>query len=148
MPNTINSSSSSKAARNGYTANTGAHLSPSPDQMHSQMRSTTDARRTPSASSSDSQPDREAAYELLQEIAPDIPANQHALNDMSGLHSRMAANSTGLASTELPIARERRVASRRSSWGSSRAASAVPISDSIVPETDGGQLTLQGVSIA
>ncbi len=149
MPNTTNSTGSSKAAAGGFAR----APSPSqdgndfPDFRHDDMGPTADAQRTVSSSSNYSAPDQEAAFNLLQEIAPNMPADQHALNDLSELHSRAASVLNGPSSIQLPSARQG--PSRASSWGSSRAPSALPRSDSnVAAETDGSQLTLQGVSIA
>ncbi len=152
MPNTTNSTCSNKTAGGGSAMNrrTGS-MPPSSSNVHpaqniDQFGSAANAERTASASSTESGPDQEAAFNLLQEIAPHMPADQHALNDLSELHSRAVSTMSGPSIIRMPSARG--VPSRTSSWSSSRGVSALPRSESnVAVETDGNQLTLQGLSI-
>ena len=152
MPNTINSTCSNKTAGGGSATNrrTGS-MPPSSSSVHpaqsiDQFGSAANAERTASASSTESGADQEAAFNLLQEIAPNMPADQHALNDLSALHSRAVSTMNGPGIMRMPSARG--VPSRTSSWSSSRGVSALPRSESnVAVEIDGNQLTLQGLSI-
>ncbi|KAL0026482.1 hypothetical protein WJX77_001728 [Trebouxia sp. C0004] len=89
MPNTINSTCSNKTACGGSAMNrrTGS-MPPSSSSVHpaqsiDQFGSAANTERTASASSTESGADQEAAFNLLQEIAPNMPADQHALNDLN-----------------------------------------------------------------
>ena len=152
MPNTINSTCSNKTAGGGsaMTRRTGS-MPPSSSSVHpaqsiNQFGPAADAERTASASSTESGPDQEAAFNLLQEIAPNMPADQHALNDLSELHSRAVLTMSGPGIMQMPSARG--PPSRTSSWSSSRGVSALPRSESnMAVVTDGNQLSLQGLSI-
>ena len=156
MPNTINSTRSNKVAGGGFGGNTApsslpalssaAYSVPNSDQPHSAAG----AERATSASSSDSSPDQEAAFNLLQEIAPNMPADQHALNDLGELHSRAASAMSGAGNVApaVGLASARQAPSRTSSWSSSRGVSALSRSDSkAAAENDGNQLALQGLAI-
>jgi len=154
MPNTINSTCSNKTAGGGSAMSTRTgSMPPSSSSVHparrsDQFGSAANAERTASASSTESGPDQpgEAAFNLLQEIAPNMPADQHALNDLSELHSRAVSTMSGPGIMRMPSARG--APSRTSSWSSSRGVSALPRSESnVAVETDGNQLTLQGLSI-
>lgn len=154
MPNTTNSTCSNKTAGGGsaMTQRTGSMPQSSssvhPAQSSDQFGSAANAERAASVSSTESGRDQpeEAAFNLLQEIAPNMPADQHALNDLSELHSRAVSTTSGPGIMRMPSARG--VPSRTSSWSSSRGVSALPRSESnLAVETDGNQLTLQGLSI-
>ena len=152
MPNTTNSTCSNKTAGGGSAMSsrrTGSTSSSAhPAQSIDQFGSAANAERTASASSTESAPDHpeEAAFNLLQEIAPNMPADQHALNDLSELHSRAVSTMNGPGIMRMPSARG--APSRTSSWSSSRGVSALPRSESnLAVEADGNQLTLQGLSI-
>lgn len=151
MPNTTNSTCSNKTAGGGsaMTRRTGSTSSSAhPAQSINRFGSAANAERTASASSTESGPDHpeEAAFNLLQEIAPNMPADQHALNDLSELHSRAVSTMSCPGIMRMPSARG--APSRTSSWSSSRGVSALPRSESnLAVEADGNQLTLQGLSI-
>ncbi|DBA99487.1 TPA: hypothetical protein ACH3X3_012075 [Trebouxia sp. C0006] len=152
MPNTTNSTCSNKTAGGGSAMSsrrTGSTSSSAhPAQSIDQFGSAANAERTASASSTESAPDHpeEAAFNLLQEIAPNMPADQHALNDLSELHSRAVSTMNGPGIMRMPSARG--APTRTSSWSSSRGVSALPRSESnLAVEADGNQLTLQGLSI-
>ena len=149
MPNTTHSTCSNKTAGGGSAINrrTGSiSSSVNPAQSIDQFGSAANTERTTSASSTESGPDHEAAFNLLQEIAPNMPADQHALNDLSELHSRAVSTMNGPGIMRMPSARG--APTRTSSWSSSRGVSALPRSESnLAVEADGNQLTLQGLSI-
>lgn len=152
MPNSLNATRSSKH-------DTGSHAAPAAVSAQAQPRyyephtgphmMPNAPRHMNSASSSDSGRNMEGDVNVVQAAVPNLPADQHALNDLSELHSRagvaMSSPSTSASSRHAPP-------SRTSSWGSSRAGSAVRRTNSKLastPETDAApdQLTLHGMSI-
>ena len=152
LPNSLDAMRSSKP-------NTGSHAAPAAVSAQAQPgyhEPHTDLHRMPnaprhmiSASSSDSGHTMEGGLNVVQAAVPNLPADQHALNDLSELHSRagvaMSSPATSASSRHAPP-------SRTSSWGSSRAGSAVRRTSSKLastPEADAApdQLTLHGMSI-
>ena len=154
MPNTNNPSGYSASGKNAaYTIHEDQPGPTGSDDIASQPHEDTshaaNAPDTASASSSDSNP--EAAFALLQQIAPDMPPDQHALNDLSELHNRSGA---AAAAATVPVSVQnmqptvRQLPSRGSSFASSRGGSAVRrTSSNVAPQADSAQLTLQGLAI-
>ena len=155
MPNSLGSTRSIKPGSGSHVASAVTSASAQPNQHDPRpalqmMRN--ESRHVASASSSDSDCYIEGQRPSVQAAVPNLPADQHALNDLSELHSR-----TGMVVSSPDIigsgSGRRAPPSRASSWGSSRAGSAVHRSNSklaSMPETDAetDQLTLHGMSIA
>ena len=161
MPSSLNSTRSSKAVKGGSTAEGAAmqlsqgllgHTDPTQDGSSSAFVSSSSHSgrlQMASASSSDSETNRQGELLFLQPAVPSLPADQHALNDLSELRARVGV---AMHSPDLSEGGGMRRAppSRASSWGSSRAGSALRRSTSKLastPETAADQLTLQGMSI-
>lgn len=111
------------------------------------------SRHVASASSSDSDRNMEWQLGFVQAGVPNVAADQHALNDLSELHSP-AGMVLSSPDTNGSGSERRAPPSRASSWGSSRAGSAVRRSNSklaSMPETgtaaETDQLSLHGMSI-
>lgn len=152
MPNSLNATRSSKPDTGSHaaTAAVSAPAQPGYHEPHAGLQMMpTASRHMNSASSSDSGRNLEGDLNVVQAAVPNLPADQHALNDLSELHSRagvvMSSPATSASSRRAPP-------SRTSSWGSSRAGSAVRRTSSKLastPEADAApdQLTLHGMSI-
>ena len=154
MPNSLGTTRSSKPVTGSHAANAAVSAPAQPGQHDphpgvQMMRN--ESRRVASASSCDSDCNMEGQLPFVQAPVPTLPADQHALNDLSELHSR-AGVAVSSPDTSGSGSGRRAPPSRASSWGSSRAGSAVRRTDSklasmpeINAETD--QLTLHGMSI-
>lgn len=154
MPNTLDSAHGGSLVNGSHAAVAAVSEPAQPGRAHAPPHTglnlmPNEAERMASASSSGSDPNREGELSLLQAAVPDLPANQHALNDLSELHSR-----AGVAVTSPSVSRttsgRRLPPSRASSWASSRAGSALRRTNSKLastPETDADQLALHGMSI-
>lgn len=108
-----------------------------------------EAGRMASASSSDSDPNREGPLPFLQAAVPNLPASEHALNDLDELHSRAGA-AVSSPSVSRTASGRRLPPSRASSWGSSRAGSALLRTNSklaSMADAETEQLALHGMSI-
>ena len=156
MPNSLNAAPGDSPANSSHAATAAVSEPAQPRQANPPPHpgleiAPNEAGRVASASSSDSDPNREGELSFLQAAVPSLPANQHALNDLSELHSR-----AGVAATSPSVSRTtsgtRLPPSRASSWASSRAGSALLRTNSKLastPETDAqtDQLALHGMSI-
>lgn len=162
MPTSLASKQSSKASK-GSPAAAGAALQPyqgQPNQTYSHqdnMQSSPvvsrgQSGRVASASSGDSDPNREGELPFMQAALPNLPADQHALNDLSDLHARTGVTMDSPSMSDGGGAR-RALPSRTSSWSSSRAGSALLRTTSKLASTpeenaEAEQLMLHGMSIA
>ena len=154
MPNSLGATRSSKPVTGSHAATAAVSAPVQPDQHdpHSGLQMLrNESRHMGSASSSDSERSMEGQLPFAQAAVPNLPADQHALNDLSELHSR-AGVVVSSPDTSGSGSGRRAPPSRASSWGSSRAGSAVRRSSSKLastPETDAetDQLTLHGMSI-
>lgn len=152
MPNSLGATRNSKAVTGSHaaTAAVSAPAQPHEQDTHSALHMMrNESRHAGSASSSDSDRNMEGQLTFVQAAVPNLPADQHALNDLSELHSRAGVV---VSSPDIGGGGGRAPPSRASSWGSSRAGSAVRRSSSKLastPETDAetNQLTLHGMSI-
>ena len=154
MPNSLGATHSSKPVTGSHAANAAVSAPAQPGQHDpcpdvQSMRH--ESRHMASASSSDSDGNRGGQLPFVQAAVPNLPADQHALNDLSKLHSR-AGVAVGSPDTSGSGNGRRAPPSRASSWGSSRAGSAVRRTNSklaSMPEIDAGtdMLTLHGMSI-
>ena len=116
-----------------------------PHDIYSQERTASDAY------SNRSSPDLLANIPAFgPDTLLDVPADQHALNNLEGLHSQAGLRSS--SATGLPPARSvsaRTAPSRNvSSLSSSRAESAMPRPCDDTPDAVTNALTLQGMSLA
>ena len=150
MPNSLNSIRSSKPGNGSHAASAAAPAQSGQDDPYagSEMMPS-GSRRMASASSSDSDANREAELSFVPAAVPNLPADQHALNDLRELHSRAGV---AVGSPSISGSGRRAPPSRASSWGSSRAGSALPRINSKLastPEADAetDQLTLHGMSL-
>ena len=164
MPTSLACKQSSKASKGSPAAAAAASAALQPyqgqsnkadrnqDNTHtSPVMSLSQTGRVTSASSSDSDPNREGELPFIQAAVPNLPADQHALNDLSELRSRTGVTMDSPSMSDGGGAR-RALPSRTSSWSSSRAGSALLRTTSKLASTpekivEAEQLMLHGMSI-
>lgn len=118
MPNSLNAIRSSKPNTGSHaaTAAVSAPAQPGYNDPHTALQMMPNAsRHMHAASSSDSGRNVEGDLNVVQAAVPNLPADQHALNDLSELHSRAGV---ALSSPATSASSRRAPPSRTSSWGS------------------------------